>query len=74
MRKALLVWATYEVLRSLGSSDTLDPLFPPPDRDHSVADGLDYVSAWNASMLNSSDFVEVFSAAKEKRKPVFSKL
>ena len=46
----------------------------PPSRDHTVADGLDYVNTWNAGMLHSADFAEVFAAMKERRKPVFSKL
>ena len=40
-------------------------------RDHSVADGLNYVATWNASMLMSSDLGEVMASAKEKRPPVF---
>ena len=36
-------------------------------RDHSVADGLNYVATWNAAMLMSSDLQEAFSAAMEKR-------
>ena len=40
-------------------------------RDHSVADGLEYVAAWNSAQLVSADYAEVFSAMKEKRRPVF---
>jgi len=40
-------------------------------RDHSVADGLNYVATWNASMLMSDDLGEAMAAAKEKRPPVF---
>ncbi len=36
-------------------------------RDHSVADGLNYVATWNAAMLFSDDLQESLSAAKEKR-------
>ncbi|KAL0039731.1 hypothetical protein WJX77_006336 [Trebouxia sp. C0004] len=44
-------------------------------RDHSVPDGLDYVAAYNAAMLPSSDIQEVFKAVvKERRAPQFSKL
>ena len=44
-------------------------------RDHSVPDGLDYVAAYNAAMLPSSDIQEVFTAVvKERRRPTFSKL
>jgi len=44
-------------------------------RDHSVPDGLDYVAAYNAAMLPSTDIQEVFKAVvKERRVPTFSKL
>ena len=44
-------------------------------RDHSVADGLELVAAYNAAMLPSSDIQEVFAAVvKERRRPKFSKL
>jgi enoyl-CoA hydratase len=40
-------------------------------RDHSVADSLNYMTAWNASMLLSNDLKEAFMAALEKRDGVF---
>ena len=40
-------------------------------RDHSVADGLNYVATWNAAMLMSADLSEALSAAREKRAPRF---
>jgi enoyl-CoA hydratase/carnithine racemase len=40
-------------------------------RDHSVADGLNYVATWNAAMLLSSDLQEAFGAAMEKRQARF---
>jgi enoyl-CoA hydratase len=40
-------------------------------RDHSVADGLNYVATWNAAMLLSSDLQEAMSAMREKRPPCF---
>jgi enoyl-CoA hydratase len=40
-------------------------------RDHSVADGLNYVATWNAAMLLSRDLQEAGAAAREKRAPVF---
>jgi enoyl-CoA hydratase len=40
-------------------------------RDHSVADGLNYIATWNAAMLMSNDLGEALAAAKEKRAPVF---
>lgn len=41
-------------------------------RDHSVADGLNYVATWNAAMLMSADLDEALTALREKRLPVFS--
>lgn len=43
-------------------------------RDHSVAEGLDYTSIWNMSMLQSSDLTEAVSSTMEKRKPLYSNL
>jgi len=40
-------------------------------RDHSVDESLNYMTAWNASMLLSNDLMEAFQAFIEKRKPVF---
>lgn len=41
-------------------------------RDHSVADGLNYVATWNAAMLMSADLDEAMSALREKRPPQFA--
>lgn len=40
-------------------------------RDHSIADGLDRVASWNASMLLSDDLAEAMAALREKRAPHF---
>jgi enoyl-CoA hydratase len=40
-------------------------------RDHSVADGLNYVATWNAAMLMSKDLFEASAANMQKRDPVF---
>lgn len=40
-------------------------------RDHPVADGLDRVATWNASMLLSDDLAEAMTAMREKRPPRF---
>lgn len=40
-------------------------------RDHSVAEGLEYVANWNAGMLLSNDATEAVTAALEKRAPHF---
>lgn len=36
-------------------------------RDHSVADGLEYVATWNAAMFDPDDMAEAFSAQTEDR-------
>ena len=41
-------------------------------RDHSVADGLNFVATWNASMLLSDDLGEAIAAQREKRPPRFA--
>jgi enoyl-CoA hydratase len=40
-------------------------------RDHSVADGLNYIATWNAAMLLSKDLFEAGAANMQKRDPVF---
>ncbi|MCX7162428.1 MAG: crotonase/enoyl-CoA hydratase family protein [Betaproteobacteria bacterium] len=40
-------------------------------RDHSLADGLNYVATWNAAMLLSKDLFEAGAANVQKREPVF---
>ena len=40
-------------------------------RDHSVADGLNYIATWNAAMLMSTDMQEAMMASMQKTKPVF---
>jgi enoyl-CoA hydratase/carnithine racemase len=40
-------------------------------RDHSVADGLNYIATWNAAMLMSADLREAFGAAMDRREPRF---
>ena len=41
-------------------------------RDHSVADGLNFVATWNAAMLLSADLNESIAAQQEKRAPRFA--
>jgi len=36
-------------------------------RDHTVADGLNYVATWNAAMLMSADLAEALAAMRERR-------
>jgi enoyl-CoA hydratase len=40
-------------------------------RDHTVADGLNYIATWNAAMLMSLDLNEAMTANIQKRSPVF---
>ena len=41
-------------------------------RDHTVAEGLEFVAGWNAAMLISEDLREAVSAYLQKRKPTFA--
>jgi len=43
-------------------------------RDHSTADGLDYISIWNASMLQPEEMMEAISANTDKRAGDFADL
>ena len=40
-------------------------------RDHSVADGLNYIATWNSAMLLSDDLTEAMTAIRAKRPPKF---
>ena len=40
-------------------------------RDHSVADGLDYIATWNAGMLRSEDLTEAIQSRMAKKQAVF---
>jgi enoyl-CoA hydratase len=43
-------------------------------RDHSTADGLDYIGIWNASMLQPEEMAEAVTARAEKREGRFAEL
>jgi enoyl-CoA hydratase len=44
-------------------------------RDHSIADGLDYIATWQAGMFSANvDMAESFRAKQEKREPVYEDL
>ncbi len=43
-------------------------------RDHSVADGLEFVANWNAAMFDTDDMTEAFTAQLEQRRPEFPDL
>ncbi len=40
-------------------------------RDHSVADGLEYIATWNAAMFDPDDMAEAFMAQTENREANF---
>lgn len=43
-------------------------------RDHTIADGLDYIGVWNAAMLSGAHMREAFVAKAEKREPSYPDL
>ncbi len=43
-------------------------------RDHSVADGLEFIANWNAAMFDTDDMAEAFQAQMDKRDPDFPDL
>jgi enoyl-CoA hydratase len=43
-------------------------------RDHSVADGLEYIATWQTGMFQPADMLETFSAKADKRDPDFPDL
>jgi enoyl-CoA hydratase len=43
-------------------------------RDHSIADGLDYIATWQAGMFAPPHMMEAFAAKAQKRDPVFDDL
>jgi enoyl-CoA hydratase len=43
-------------------------------RDHTVADGLEYIANWNAAMFDTADMGEAFTAKAEGRAAEFPDL
>ena len=43
-------------------------------RDHSIADGLDYIATWQAGMFSPPHMMEAFAARAQKREPNFPDL
>jgi len=43
-------------------------------RDHSIADGLDYIATWQTGMFHSADMMESFAAKSEKRDGQFEEI
>jgi enoyl-CoA hydratase len=59
-RSPLAVWGSKEMLNYA--------------RDHSIADGLDYIATWQTGMFQPTDMMEAFAARSEKREPRFQDL
>ena len=43
-------------------------------RDHSIADGLDYIATWQTGMFQPADMLEAFAARRDKREPRYPDL
>lgn len=43
-------------------------------RDHSIADGLDYIATWQTGMFHAADMMESFAAKSEKRDGRFEEI
>jgi enoyl-CoA hydratase len=43
-------------------------------RDHSVADGLNYIATWQTGMFQPADMMETFAAKTDQRDPAFDDL
>jgi enoyl-CoA hydratase len=43
-------------------------------RDHSVADGLNYIATWQTGMFQPADMMETFAAKADQRDPAFDDL
>jgi len=59
-RSPLAVWGSKEMLNYA--------------RDHSIADGLDYIATWQTGMFQPTDMKEAFQAKSERRDPEFADL
>lgn len=59
-RSPLAVWGSKEMINYA--------------RDHSIADGLDYIATWQTGMFQPGDMAEAFSAKREKREARYADL
>ena len=59
-RSPLAVWGSKEMINYT--------------RDHSVADGLNYIATWQSGMFHPDDMAEAFTARAEGREPAFQNL
>jgi enoyl-CoA hydratase len=73
--KAEMMAAVMDVARSIASKSPLSIRGTKHillhTRDHSVADGLNYMATWNAAMLMSNDLQAAFVAKMSKTEAVF---
>ena len=56
-KSPLAIWGTKEMLNY--------------SRDHSVADGLNFIATWQTGMFQPADMMESFAAKGDKRDPEF---
>jgi enoyl-CoA hydratase len=59
-KSPLAIWGTKEMLNYA--------------RDHSVADGLNYIATWQTGMFQTADTMEAMRARQEKRDPAYDDL
>ena len=59
-RSPLAVWGSKEMLNYA--------------RDHTIADGLDYIATWQTGMFQPADMAEAFAAKKEGREAKYADL
>ena len=59
-KSPLAIWGTKEMINFA--------------RDHSVADSLNHMAAWQSGMFQPADMIETFMAKGEKRDPNFPDL
>ncbi len=73
-----LVEGVMEIARSIASKSPLAVVGTKEmlnyARDHSIADGLNYVATWNAAMLQTVDMPEAFAATTQKREAKYDDL
>jgi enoyl-CoA hydratase len=73
-----LVAGTLEIAREIASKSPLAIWGTKQTlnytRDHTVADGLEYVATWQTGMFQPGDMLEAFAAKAEEREPDFPDL
>lgn len=73
--KGAMIDAVYAIARQIAANSPLSVRGTKQvllhTRDHSVADGLDFIASWNAGLILSDDLMEAGMAFMQKRTPVF---